>query len=123
MLFPSPAELRFIELMGGKVLTFKCLKSTKTGFPLALVLSLGKTLRGEGFKREVRVGRYYADFANDVGWVIEIDGKAFHRDIVYEQQRDDYFKLFDWRVLRIDAAKLWNSGQKVQRNVLKFLYK
>lgn len=120
LLFPSPAELRFIELMGGRYVTLPFFRHYKTGFCGALVLSMGKTLRREGFRREVRVGAKFCDFGNDIKRAIEIDGSYFH-DIVEQQERDDYFAKYDWRVLHIDATDVWRQPDVVQRRVLKFL--
>ena len=86
IVFPSPAELEFIRIMGGRVLTFNFMKHYKTGFPLAFVVSMGKVLRREQVKREVRVGSKWCDFGNDIRRAIEIDGEAYHNDIV-EQYR------------------------------------
>ena len=123
ILFPSPAELRFIEIMGGKVVRFKKIKSRKSGFCLAIIYSLGAPLNDERFKREKRVGRYFVDFGNDICIGIEIDGKQWHRDVVKEFERDSYFYQLGWRIKRIDAIRVFNSPDKVQREVLQFLYK
>lgn len=122
MIFMSPAEARFVRIMGGKVLTFDNIKSTKTGFPLTYVRSLGKWLKERGYEREVRVGSKFTDFgsfAQQRG--IEIDGRNFHRDIVKEQERDDYFEDYGWILLHIQAADLWQSPDRVQRDVIKFI--
>jgi len=122
LLFPSPAELRLIEIMGGKYVTVEWLKHPKTKFRFAIVLSLGKFLRDEKFGREVRVGKYYIDFGNDVGWGLEVDGAEYHRDIVAAFDRDSYLYQRGWRVMHIMAVRLWNEPAVVQREVLKFLY-
>lgn len=122
MLFPSPAELKLIEIMGGKFLKINKLKHPKTHFPFAIVLSMGKVLETEKFKREVRIGKYFVDFGNDIAWAIEVDGKNFHRDVVAEFDRDSYIYQRGWRIWHIDAVRLWNSPDLVQREVLKFLY-
>lgn len=121
LLFMSPAEARFVRLMGGRVLTFRHIRSTKTGFPLTFVLGLGRSLRAQQFRREVRVGKYYVDFANDIGWCIEIDGSEWHRDVVAEFERESYLYQRGCRILRIKAPRLWNDSAGVQRDVLKFL--
>lgn len=123
LLFPSPAEIRFIELLGGKVLTFDRFRHHKTDFPFAIVVSLGRLLRSENMKREVRVGGMYIDFGNDLNWGIEVDGRAYHKDIVVQQERDEYFENWGWRVLHIDATDLYRQPDKVQQQVMEFLTK
>lgn len=126
LLFPSPAEVKFIEIMGGIVLTLPFIKSIKTGFPLTFVLSMGK-LRRERVHREVRIGRYFADMCVITPFyrrVIEIDGQASHSkrmDIVYDQNRDDYLRSRGFAVMRIPARRLWREPKKVRKDVLRFL--
>lgn len=121
LLFPSPAELKLIVLMGGKVLTFKWLKSTKTGFPFALVISRGRLFRHERVRREVRCGRYYIDFGNDIGRCIEVDGTAFHLDVVADYDREIYMTQRGWRLLRIKAPRIWNDPDRLQAEIVNFL--
>lgn len=120
LLFPSVAETRLIELMGGKVWKFDKLKVN--GFPLAIVLSRGTVLKDERVKREVRVGKYYLDFANDLYYGIEVDGAAYHKDVVAQFDRDSYIYTRGWRVIHIPALWIFLHPQKVQRIVLEFLY-
>jgi hypothetical protein len=124
VLFPSPAEVKFIRVMGGRTFSFSSVTSTKTGFPLTFIMSFGKTLRREYVQREVRVGAYYVDFAFVTRYdrkAIEIDGKAYHRDIVKEQQRDDYLMDRGWRVMHITASEVYTNPDAVQRRVIDFL--
>ena len=120
MLFPSPAEVRFIQIMGGRVVIIERIKHPKTKFPMVIVLSLGKILTRENFKREVRVGSKLCDFGNDLKTAIEIDGRYFH-DIIEQVERDEYFTNYGWRVLHIEASKLWREPSKIQQMVLEFL--
>jgi very-short-patch-repair endonuclease len=120
LLFPSPAELKFITLMGGKVWRVNKL-CWPGGYPFAIVLSKGKFLREEKVRREVRVGKYFLDFGNDLMYGLEIDGHHWHLDVVAEFDRDIYLYNYGWKVLHIPAIWLWNSPNKVQRKVLNFL--
>lgn len=135
-MFPSAAEVQFIRIMGGKVLTFNFIKHPETRQPFRLVFSLGKALRVEKFGREVRAGKYWLDFGNDIFWAIEIDGAKYHRDIVREQDKLDYLTEFchkrckdpcykhsniGWRVKHIPALRLWLEPAVVQSEVLRFL--
>lgn len=121
MIFPSPAEVQFIRVMGGRVLVVPFFKHLKTGFPFAVVVSMGKKLRQQQVGREVRVGGKYVDFGNDIRRGIEVDGEAYHSDIVAQTERDEYFKKYDWRVLHIPARDVFRQPDKVREKVLRFL--
>lgn len=124
ILFPSPAEVQFARVMGGKAITIDHIKHPQTGFPLTIITSMGKTLRREFVQREVRVGAMYVDFGFETRYskkAIEIDGDAFHRDIVREQERDEYCRERGWKLLHIQAADIYREPDLVQRRVMKFL--
>lgn len=124
ILFPSPAEVRFVQVMGGRVLVFNYVRSTSTHYPLAIFISMGKILRREFVQREVRVGAMHVDFAFITSYgrqAIEIDGRNFHMDVVREQERDEYLNGRGWRVLHIQAVDLWRNPDAVQRRVIRFL--
>lgn len=123
LLFPSPAELRFVVLMGGKVLKIKRLRDPRTGFCFALIWRRPRIFKHEFVQREVRVGPYFIDFGNDIGRGIEIDGQDYHRDIVAEFERDSYLYQRDWHLLHIQAYLLWQQPDRVQREVVGFLTK
>jgi very-short-patch-repair endonuclease len=108
--------------MGGKVWQSKHIK-WPGGFPLALVLSRGKILKEEKFKREVRAGRYWIDLANEIYVGLEVDGEKWHRDVVAQFDRDSYLYMRGWRIHHISAIRLWLEPNKVQQEVLSFLYK
>ena len=125
MKYPSPAELKFIEIMGGRVYTIGFLKHPKTKFPRAIIF-MGSYLNSEFIEREFRVGAMYIDFAFVTPWYkkgIEIDGKNFHRDIVREQNRDDYLASYGWSIMHIVAEDLYRQPAKVRARVEKFLAK
>lgn len=117
----SPAEAKFVELMGGRVWRLP-IKRWGSGFPVTIVWSLGPDLKNECFKREVRIGRYFADFANDVGRVIEIDGDPYHMDVVADLEREGYLQERGQKIMRIPASRLWKNPARVRRDVLKFIY-
>lgn len=126
MIFISPAEIRFIEIMGGRVIVFDWICNPRTNFKLAAVITLGKILKRERIEREVRVGKCFVDFGTTNKYYkrgIEIDGRNWHMDIVKEQERDDYFGQYGWQLLHIQATDLWQCPDSVQRRVLKFLSK
>ena len=121
--FPSAAEVKLVEIMGGKIFTIGWFKHPKTKQSFTIVYSLGKALTSEKFNREVRAGRYYIDFGNDVGAGIEVDGRKWHRDVVKEFDREVYLNQRNWRIIHIDAIKLWNDPNNVQQTILKFIYR
>jgi hypothetical protein len=124
LLYPSPAEVRFIRLMKGRVLIIPFVRSGRSKFPLAIALSMGY-LKRELVEREIWVnGRYCLDFATPRSRVlkaIEIDGRDWHRDVVREQQRDEYLRSQGWQVLHVKAIDLWRKPREVYVTVNRFL--
>lgn len=126
LLFPSPAEIDFIRLMGGKAIVIDHVKNPFTKFPLTFVTSMGDELEREYVQREVRVGAMYIDFGVQTPYYkkgIEIDGKNFHRDIIAEQRRDKYVRDFGWDLLHIQADVLRREPKRVHDLVLDWLKK
>jgi len=127
ILFPSPAEVHFVRLMGGKALTFDGIKyPNKNRFPLTIIYRRGKFLAGNYMQREVRIGGFYADFTFVDSYskkLIEIDGEEWHIDQVRERERDAYLNDRGWFVFHINAADLYRQPGKVQQRVVQFLAK
>jgi very-short-patch-repair endonuclease len=127
LVFPSPAEMRLVELMGGRVLRLKFLRDRRTHFPLALVIRQPKLFKRERVRREVGYGSYWVDFANDLNRIIEVDGSAYHMDVVADFDREVAIKeicrrhKYDARFLRIRGDELYRDPNVVQRKVLEFL--
>lgn len=94
--FPSPAEKRFMRVMG----FWYFIRYT--------------------VKREYRLGGYYIDFALPREHIVlEIDGKHYHggsKDIL----RDEAIRKLGWHVLRIPAESLWREPARVRREVYQF---
>lgn len=115
-----------MRLMGARVLTLELIKFN-SNFPASIVISRGKILRKANMRRDVRYGRYYVDFANDLNWVIEVDGAAYHVDVVADFDREVYIKNFlsrspfGMRLLRVPAYRIINNPAQVRADVLKFL--
>ena len=60
---------------------------------------------GTHFRRQVRIGRYVADFAcHTTRLVIEVDGGQHADAYAYDSRRDDYMRGQGYRVLRF-----WNN--------------
>jgi hypothetical protein len=120
LLFISPAEARFIEIMGGIVVRFPLIKDPRTGFPLAKVVRYGWVMRTENVRREVPVGPFCLDFGNDLKRGIEIDS-SYHTDVVADFDREVYLNERGWRLLRIKASDLYRDRKSVQLAATKFL--
>lgn len=115
LLFMSPAEAEFVRVMGGRLLVLSFVRSRKLRFPLTILISTGPILRSEGVRREVRAGKYFVDFGNDLRRAIEIDGAAYHKDIVAATERDEYLAYYGWLVLHVDAKSVFTKPYKVRR--------
>lgn len=124
LLFPSPAEVELIRIMGGRYITISWMVDPKTKFPLTVVTDLGTILKRESVAREVRAGAMYLDFAT-VGLAykkgIEVDGRAFHMDIVKEQERNEYVGQYGYSLLHINAGEIYREPNRVQQRILNFL--
>lgn len=99
LLFPSPLEARFVQIMRGKTFTLPLIKSTKTGFPLTFIWC-GKLLKRELVRREVRAGKLFIDYGVVTPFYkrgIELYSNAWHDDIVRDQEREDYLKALGWQ--------------------------
>lgn len=121
ILFPSPAEMRLVELMGGKVFRIKHVRHYRTKFPLAFIYKQAPVFKAEQIHREYRVGKYFIDYANDIGRGVEVQGADYHRDVVKEFDRESYLYQRGWRILYIEATELYRQPDKVQQRVLAFL--
>lgn len=124
-LFVSPAETRFVRVMGGHAITVPLINvRTMYGRHPLTFLFLGRVLRRELIEHEVRIGSRYADFATPNAAylkVIELDGKHHQMDIVADQEREDYLRQYGAEIYRIQARRLWREPWKVRREVLRFL--
>ncbi len=120
LVFASPAEMQLITLMKGKVLTTNLIHN-KNGFPLTFVMYLGGWFAKENMRREVRVGKHWIDFGNDIRRGIEVDGEAYHNDIIKEIERDEYFKKNDWRILHIKAGDILARPNATRNAIIDFL--
>lgn len=104
-------------------MTVRFIRHPGTGFPLRVVLSMGRLFKNEQVEREVRVGKYWVDFGNDIQRGIEVDGAAYHRDVIAEAERAKYFAARGWIVLRITARQIVENPAGVRRAVQEFLTK
>lgn len=123
LLFPSPAEVELIRILGGSYITVTWFKDLRTGFPLTIITDLGTVLKRELIEREVRVGAMFIDFGVETAYYrrgLEVDGRFYH-NVVQDQIRDEYLAQYGWQILHIPAADIYRTPAFVQRKVVKFL--
>jgi len=73
---------------------------------------------GLHFRRQVPLGRYYADFAcHHPRLVIEVDGWT-HDDPAYDAERDRFMQGEGYRVLRVSSVDVLRNLDGVVRAVL-----
>jgi very-short-patch-repair endonuclease len=126
ILFPSPAEVLLIRLLGGKAIVIDHIRGNRTkknpaGFPLTFITTMGNLLGSENVRREVRCGKYWIDFGNDIRRGIEVDGEDYHQDVVYEQERSDFLRKQGWLIFRIPGHRLYREPDRVAQDVIVFL--
>lgn len=88
---------------------------------MAFVVSRGKLLRQEHVGREVRAGKCYIDFANDLHRGIEIQSRKWHNDVIKDAQRFEYLRDRGWRILYIEAIDIFRNPYTVRERVTRFL--
>ncbi len=120
-LYPKPLETRLITVLGGTVLTVGAFRHKKTGYPLSLVLSRGRLLRSERFRRSVRVDDGGTlELANDIKWAITIRGSEYYRDVVAAYERDELLKEQGWRIRYISMRDLGERPGQVRADIRSF---
>jgi very-short-patch-repair endonuclease len=108
--------------MRGHVLTTPFVKSRRTGFPLAIIWR-GKILKRELVYREVPAGPFFIDYAVVTPFYkrgIELHSKEWHRDIVRDQEREEYLKARGWEIRYITSKHL-AEPKRLFAEVLRFL--
>lgn len=116
--YPRPAEVKLIQVLGGKTLTIPTIRSQQTGLPMTIVLSRGKILRREHFKR---TGDTLILFSNDLKWALALQGREYERDVVAAYERDEELINSGWRIKYIRAYDLWHNPVELRKNLLQFL--
>lgn len=102
----SPAEMAFLTAM---IESFS-------------LKPIGGVLSGAGLTLNLQVdmGRYRLDFLAN-GWlVIEVDGAAWHSSpeaIARDKKRDEFFKSYEYTVLRIPAKVVFSTPDEAVRRV------
>jgi very-short-patch-repair endonuclease len=92
----------------------------------AAMWSYLKTLRSDGFhfRRQVPLGRYYADFAcHHAKLVIEVDGDTHYttEGIAHDQNRDRFISSIGFRIVRYTNTDILQNMEGVALHLLNLL--
>jgi very-short-patch-repair endonuclease len=115
-LFPTPVQVRLIEILGGTTFTIGAVR--RNNRPLTLTLSRGRLLRSRRFRRRVVDGT--GALANDIKWAVMIQGPEYERDVLAVFERDEKLEAQGWRLAYVTARDIWNRPDKVRQNLLPF---
>lgn len=81
-----------------------------------------RTLKDFRFRRQVPLGRYYADFAcHAAGLVIELDGDTHANSAVYDAERDRFMESQGYEVMRFPNNAVMGNLDGVLREVTDWL--
>jgi hypothetical protein len=117
-MFPDPLETRLIQIRGGTTLTIGTLR--REGRPFTVVISNGRLLRSERFRRSVIDDQ--GMLANDLKWAIKLQGPEYERDVVAAYERDEAMAEAGWIVKTIPVRWLYENPNKVRTSVRQFIY-
>lgn len=117
--FPRPVETRLINVLGGTTLTLGWLRDKATGHQFTLILSRGKLLRSERFRRAALTPG--GILANDIKWAIAVQGPEYEHDVVAAYEQDEKLAAAGWRLWYVRAADVWQNPGRVKKDVLQFL--
>jgi very-short-patch-repair endonuclease len=71
---------------------------------------------GFQFRRQYKIGKYYADFVCiEKRLIIELDGNQHCTDTAlrYDSERTDFFKSHAWRIIRIPNGYIYRDLENV----------
>lgn len=114
--FPSPVQVRLIEILGGTTITIGSIRHRNV--PMTLTLSRGRLLRSKRFRRAVLDGQ--GVLANDVRWAVQIMGPEYERDVVAAFERDERLEAEGWHLAYVNMRDIWNNPAKVRKSLLPF---
>ncbi len=91
------------------------LRQTQTPYEAKLwKLLRNRQLEGYKFRRQVPIGRYFADFCCvDAKLIVELDGASHDDREEYDLLRDETLKSEGWRTLRIANRDLMRNEEGV----------
>ena len=118
-LYPEPAEVRLLELCGGVTLTIGRIK--RNGKPLTFILSEGRLLKSENFKRLAYDNRATI-YMNDISQALVIRGNDYDRNIVYYQELEDKLLGQGLRVQFIPQSWIDQNPLRALNSIKSFMY-
>ncbi len=99
------------QLLAGRAAVFR---SAPTLSEARLWQSLSGSQLGVGFRRQVVIGRYVADFvAPSARLVVEVDGGHHARRVGADARRDRDLQRLGYRVLRVSDAAVMHQHEAV----------
>jgi hypothetical protein len=117
--FPEPSEVRLLELCGG--ITFTIGRIKRDGKPMTIILSNGKLLRSEHFKR-VAYDNRTTIYLNDINQAIIIRGNDYQHDVVRYLEQEEKLMARGIRVKYIPQSWLENNPMTALQSVQHFIY-
>lgn len=107
-LFMTPAEVRLLHILGGSTVTLGFLRDRETSLPVTLIVSRGRLLRREGFKRRVMVAGQMLSFANARGLAITLL-QGYENDVLAYMEQSEQLAEAGWRVCYVPTSLLRDS--------------
>lgn len=117
--FHDAAEIRLLEILGGSTLTIGRLRHD--GRTFTLILSRGKLLKSEHFKR-VALDNRTTLFMNDINQAIMIQGDDYQYDVLKYQEQEEALAERGIRVRYIPQRWLERNPLKALQAVQRFVY-
>lgn len=118
-LFPHPAEVRLLEVLGGITVTIGRIQ--RGGRPLTFILSEGKLLKSEHFRR-VAADNKTVLYMNDVQHVLAIRADDFKRDVIGEFEADEALREQGYRIRSIPESLIINNPRQAKLSIQKFIF-
>ncbi len=118
-LFPDPAEVRLLEILGGSTLTIGSIK--RDGRPLTVILSYGYLLKSEHFKR-VATDNKSILYMNDINQIIYVRPNEYERNVVTYFEQEESLKSRGFRLRTIPESWLMTNPLRARNSVRQFIY-
>lgn len=112
-LFPSPVEVRLIEILGGTTFTIGGIRHGNR--PMTITLSRGKLLRSRRFRRAVLDGK--GVLANDVRHAVILQGADYENKVVEMYERDERLEELGWQLIYVKVRDIWQNPKAVRENL------
>lgn len=116
-LFPTPVQVRLIEILGGSTITIGAFR--RDNLPMTIMLTRGKLLRSKRFRAAILDGT--GMLANDIKWAIKILGPEYERDVVAAYEMDERLHQDGWHMAYVSARDIWNNPARVRASLQRFL--